>query len=69
MRQVRYRGWRLEQETQEADRVRVRLRFDSEEEAVHFALTWGGEAEIVEPRELRYKLLAGALAVMQRYQV
>jgi predicted DNA-binding transcriptional regulator YafY len=68
MRWVRYRGWRLEEETPEGDRVRVRLRFDVEEEAVQFALGLGGDVEIVEPRELRSKVLAGALAVIQRYQ-
>src|SRR5579864_4303210 len=40
---VRYRGWRLEEETEEAGRVRVRLRFDVEEEAVQFALSMGGD--------------------------
>jgi predicted DNA-binding transcriptional regulator YafY len=68
MRWVRYRGWRLEEEAQEAERFRVRLRFDVEEEAVQFALSLGGEAEIVEPRELRFKILAGALGVIQRHQ-
>ena len=68
MRWVRYRGWRLEEEAQEAERFRVRLRFDVEEEAVQFALSLGGEAEIVEPRELRSKILAGALGVIQRHQ-
>ena len=67
MRWVRYRGWRLEQEAQEGERFRVRLRFDIEEEAVQFALSLGGEVEIVEPRALRSKVLAGALAVIQRY--
>ncbi len=65
---VRYRGWRLEEETEEAGRVRVRLRFDVEEEAVQFALSMGGDVEVVEPRELRYKALAAALALIARYQ-
>ncbi|HLN02921.1 MAG TPA: YafY family protein [Bryobacteraceae bacterium] len=68
MRQVRYRGWRLEEETPEGDRVRVRLRFDIEEEAVQFALGLGGDVEIVEPRELRSKVVERALAVIQQYQ-
>ena len=68
MRWVRYRGWRLEEETPESDRVRVRLRFDIEDEAVQFALSLGGEAEIMEPRELRSKVLESALAVIQRHQ-
>jgi predicted DNA-binding transcriptional regulator YafY len=68
MRWVRYRGWRLEEETPEGDRVRVRLRFDAEEEAIQFALSFGGDVEALEPRELRAKVLAGALAAVQRYQ-
>ena len=68
MRWVRYRGWRVEEETQEAERFRVRLRFDVEEEAIQFALSLGGDAEIVEPPELRSKVVAGAFAVIQRHQ-
>ena len=68
MRWVRYRGWRLEEETAEGDRTRVKLRFDIEDEAVQFALSFGGAADVVEPIELRAKVLAGALAIVQRYQ-
>jgi predicted DNA-binding transcriptional regulator YafY len=68
MRWVRYRGWRLEGETPEGNYVRIRLRFDAEEEAIQFALSFGGEIEAVEPHELRAKVLAGALAAAQRYQ-
>src|SRR5580693_1143624 len=68
MRRVRYRGWRLEGETPEGDRVRVRLRFDVEEEAIQFALSFGGDVEAVEPPELRAKVLAGALGTVQRYR-
>jgi predicted DNA-binding transcriptional regulator YafY len=68
MRWVRYRGWRLEEEAPEGDRVRVRLRFDVEEEAVQFALSFGGDVEVIEPRELRTKVLAGALAIAAKYQ-
>jgi predicted DNA-binding transcriptional regulator YafY len=42
MRWIRYRGWRLEEETMEGNRIRVKLRFDIEEEAVQFALSFGG---------------------------
>jgi predicted DNA-binding transcriptional regulator YafY len=58
----------LEEEAPEGDRVRVRLRFDAEEEAIQFALSFGGDVEALEPHELRAKVLAGALAVVQRYQ-
>ncbi len=68
MRWVRYRGWRLEEEAPEGDRVRVRLRFDVEEEAIQFALSFAGDVEAVEPHELRAKVLAGAQATTQRYQ-
>ena len=68
MRWVRYRGWRLEGETPEGDLVRVRLRFDVEQEAIQFALSFGGDIEAVEPPELRAKVLAGALAIVKRYR-
>ena len=67
MRWVRYRGWRLEEEVPEGDRVRVRLRFDVEAEAIQFALSFGGEVEVVEPRELHLKVLAGAQAIVERF--
>lgn len=68
LRWVRYRGWRLEQETPEGERVRVRLRFDAEEEAVQFALGFGGGIEVIEPPELRARVLAGAQAVIALYR-
>jgi predicted DNA-binding transcriptional regulator YafY len=68
MRWVRYRGWRLEEEKPEGDRIRVKLRFDIEEEAVQFALSFGGEIEVVEPAELRARVLAGAHAILRKSQ-
>lgn len=65
MRWVRYRGWRLEEETVEGDVVRIRVRFDVEEEAVQFALSFGGDVVVMEPAELREKVLAGALAIVR----
>ncbi|MDR3702715.1 MAG: WYL domain-containing protein [Candidatus Sulfopaludibacter sp.] len=67
MRWVRYRGWRLEEEMPEGNAVRVRLRFDAEEEALQFALSFGGAVEVLEPEELRGKVLAGARAIIARY--
>ena len=32
----------------------MRVRFDVEEEAVQFALSFGGDVEVMEPHELRY---------------
>jgi len=66
MRWIRYRGWRLEEETPEPDGVRVKLRFDIEDEAVQFALSFGGDVEVIEPAELREKVFAGARAVLRR---
>jgi len=68
MRWVRFWGWRLENETPEGDRTRVRLRFDIEDEAVQFALSFGADVEVVEPRELRAKALSGASAIVRQYQ-
>ena len=67
MRWVRYRGWRLEEEAQDGTRVRVRLRFDVDEEAVQFALSFGGDIEVIEPVELRARVVAGAQAALRRY--
>jgi predicted DNA-binding transcriptional regulator YafY len=63
---VRYRGWRLEEEAAEGDRVRVRLRFDAEEEALQFALSFGGRIEVVEPAELRERVAASAEEIVAR---
>jgi predicted DNA-binding transcriptional regulator YafY len=68
MRWVRYRGWRVEQETAEQESVRVRMRFDNEAEALQFALSFGGDIEVKEPDELRAGVLAGARAIALRYQ-
>jgi len=67
MRWVRYRGWRLEEESAEGERIRVRLRFDIEEEAVQFALSFGGNVEVLEPEGLRTRVLEGARATVRMY--
>jgi len=64
MRWVRYRGWRLEEATPEGDRVRLRVRFDIEEEARQFALSFGGSIQVVEPAELRAAVAASALEIL-----
>jgi predicted DNA-binding transcriptional regulator YafY len=66
IRWVRHRGWRLEEETPEGDHLRVKLRFDIEDEAVQFALSFGGDMEVIEPAELREKVVAGARAILGR---
>jgi predicted DNA-binding transcriptional regulator YafY len=67
LRWARYRGWRLEEETPEGDRVRIRLRFDVEEEARHFASSFGPDIEVVEPPALREAVIATAREVVERY--
>ncbi|MBV9499780.1 MAG: YafY family transcriptional regulator [Acidobacteriaceae bacterium] len=66
MRWVRFRGWRLEEETPEGERIRVKLRFDIEEEAVQFALSFGGDIQAIQPAELREKVIAGARAILDQ---
>lgn len=67
MRWVRYRGWRLESEIPEGNHIRVRLRFDVEDEAVQFALSFGAALEVVEPAELRGKVLRAAEELVRLY--
>jgi predicted DNA-binding transcriptional regulator YafY len=68
LRWVRFRGWRLDHESPEGDRVRVRLRFDIEEEALQFALSFGNAAETIDPPALRAKVLQAALDTVRLYQ-
>jgi len=67
MRWARYRGWRLQEEHEEGSRVRIRVRFDAQEEALQFALSFGADAEVIEPAELRGKVLEAARATAGRY--
>ena len=70
MRWVRYRGWRLEEEaldTAVGPSVHVRMRFDAEEEALQFALSFGGQIEAIEPAGLRSKVLAAAHNLVALY--
>ncbi len=53
LRWVRYKGWRLVEQSSDGERVRIRVRFDSEEEAVQLALAHGLGAELLEPAALR----------------
>jgi predicted DNA-binding transcriptional regulator YafY len=62
---IRYRGWRLEEEITEGARIRVRMRFDVDDEAVQFALSFGGEVEVIDPPGLRERVLAGARAILK----
>ncbi len=67
MRWIRYRGWRLEEEQAEGERVRVRLRFDAEEEALQFGVSFGTDVEILEPASLRAKARDRALGIVELY--
>lgn len=67
IRWARYRGWRLEEERGEGNRVRIRVRFDAEEEALQFALSFGADAEVIEPAALRYRALEAARGAVERY--
>jgi predicted DNA-binding transcriptional regulator YafY len=66
MRWIRYRGWRLDEEIPERDGIRVKLRFDIEEEAVQFVLSFGGDLEVIDPPELHEKVLARAQAIVSK---
>ncbi len=68
LRWIHYRGWRLEEEQSETDHVRVRLRFDSEEEALQFSVGLGDEVEVIEPVELRKKVCKRANSILRFYQ-
>src|ERR1035441_438495 len=43
------------------------IRFDVEEEACQFALSFGGQAEVLEPESLRQKVIAAAEAMVSLY--
>ena len=62
-----YRGSRLQEEPANAGRIRVRLRFDAEHEAVMFALSLGAGAELLEPEHLRAQVAAAAAATAVLY--
>ena len=67
MQWVRYRGWRVEEETAQGEFIRIRMRFDLEEEAVQFALSFGGDVQVAEPEALRDRVVAGARAVLSAH--
>ena len=68
MRWVKYRGWRLLEEKPSGDRIAIRLRFDAEEEAVQFALSFGADLAVQEPAALRRRVLASARAICRAYR-
>jgi predicted DNA-binding transcriptional regulator YafY len=68
MRWARYRGWRVLDQRAEGNRIAVRLRFDAEEEAIQFALSFGADLEVVEPRKLRARVRAALRRAIKTYQ-
>ena len=66
MKWARYRGWRLQEEQPQGERIRIKLRFDIEDEAVQFGLSFGAAVEVLDPPELRQKVLAGARAILEK---
>jgi predicted DNA-binding transcriptional regulator YafY len=64
---VRYYNRRIEEETDDGGRVRFRMRFDAEDEAVQFALALGASVEVLEPAALRVRVLAVAESLVRRY--
>ena len=48
-------------------RIRVALRFDVEEMAIEYALSFGAKMEVVEPEALREKVIEAAKSVIQFY--
>ena len=63
-----YRGSRVEEQPGDGDRVRVKVRFDAEHEAVMFALSFGTSVELVDPPHLRERVAAEASATFKRYE-
>jgi predicted DNA-binding transcriptional regulator YafY len=64
---VRYYSRRVEEETDDGERVRLRMRFDAEDEALQFALALGASVEVLEPEALRARVLAAAQLLVRRY--
>ena len=64
---VCYRSWRVTDQVPDGERFRVSLRFDSAGEALQFALSFGAELEVLEPQELRERVIAAASATVAAY--
>lgn len=55
------------EQTDEGERIRLRVRFDSEDEIVQLALAHGGDIELVEPVALRAVVLETARRTLATY--
>ena len=67
LRWIRYKGWRIVEQVDEGERIRVRLRFDSEEEVVQLALAHGADIELIEPVALREVVHQAARGTVGKY--
>ena len=68
LRWVKYRGWRLLESAPEGNLTAVRLRFDAEEEALQFALSFGPNLKVVAPVALREQVVAAARRIPAIYR-
>jgi predicted DNA-binding transcriptional regulator YafY len=64
---IRYKGWRVVEQLNEGERIRVRLRFDSEDEVVQLALAHGADIELIEPVALRKVVREAARGTVEKY--
>jgi proteasome accessory factor B len=67
---VREREWHESQEMRDLPdgRLELHLRLGALPEIERWVLTWGADAEVVQPKELRQRLRATAAALVERYQ-
>jgi proteasome accessory factor B len=67
---VREREWHESQEWRERPdgTLELRLRLGALPEIERWVLTWGAEAEVIQPRELRDRLRSTAAALAERYR-
>jgi predicted DNA-binding transcriptional regulator YafY len=65
-RERRHYAW--ESETETADGLEVGLRCERWEEVLPWLLGWGGDVEVLAPRELQERLLGEADRIRQRYR-
>ncbi len=64
---IRYKGWRVVEQVDEGEQIRVRIRFDSEEEVVQLALSHSTDIELIEPNSLREAVRKAANETAQQY--
>lgn len=64
---IRYKGWRVVEQVVEGEWIRVRLRFDGEDEIIQLALAHGADIELIEPANLRNVVRDAATATARKY--